>query len=223
MGRNHSGKNAIESIEKSFKVGFKNINIDIIYNTAVDSRKLLEKDTNIALNLPINHISAYSLTIEDNTIFGDRGEKSFENLEDTEWLFNKISQKFEQYEISNFGNESKHNLGYWQGDNYLGIGSGAVGFWENHRIYPHRDVAKYIANPIDFQIEKLSENDLRFEKLFLGFRSKVGVLKNILSDNEIKIANMLVQENILKFIENRYINKNYLIADELALRIFKEK
>ena len=57
----------------------------------------------------------------------------------------------------------------------------------------------------------------------MGFRSKVGVFKNILSDNEIKIANMLVQENILKFIENRYINKNYLIADELALRIFKEK
>ncbi len=222
LGRNHSNEIAIKSLEIANQVGFKNINLDLIYNTAFDSKEIIENDINIALTMPINHISFYSLTIEEGTVFEKIGEKSFENIEETEYFFEKINSKFAQYEISNFGAESKHNFGYWNGENYLGVGSGAVGFWQNQRIYPDRDVNKYISNPTKFEIENLSQSDLRFEKLFLGFRSKIGVLKNELLYNEIQIAETFVSENILTFSNGRYFNKNFLLADELALRIFKE-
>ena len=86
---------------------------------------------------------------------------------------------FGQYEISNFAlNEnarSKHNLGYWQYKEYLGVGSGAVGCIENKRFYSQKDVLKYIENPLEHEdIEELSQNDILIEKVLLGFRSIVG-------------------------------------------------
>ncbi|EJF06647.1 putative oxygen-independent coproporphyrinogen III oxidase [Thiovulum sp. ES] len=215
LGRHHSGKRAKDILEKANKVGIERISLDLIYGTKFDNREFLEKEISELENLPIDHLSLYSLTIEEGTPFQKIGEKNFENISETEWLLEKISEKFPQYEISNFGNPSIHNLGYWGGENYLGLGSGAVGFWNDFRYYPERNPQKYIENPFDREIEKLSENDLFFEKLFLGFRSKIGVSKN---DLDLKILDLLLEKGIVLEKENRIFNKNYLLADEVALK-----
>jgi oxygen-independent coproporphyrinogen-3 oxidase len=219
LGRNHSREMAISSIQNAKDIGFKRINLDLIYGTALDSRQLLEEDVETALSLPIDHISLYSLTIEEGTLFTKTPEKSRENLDDTRWLFSQISEKFPQYEISNFGNPSLHNLGYWQGENYLGVGSGAVGFWRDRRFYPERDVKRYIENPLQISEEILSEQDLKNEKIFLGLRSKVGVLESTLSERERKNIDFLTGEGLLKREGDRYFNLDYLLSDEIYLRV----
>jgi len=221
LGRNHSKDMAIQSVQNAKQIGFQNINIDLIYDTAVDSRELLNSDIEIAENLPISHISLYSLTLEENTPFENREDVKTENIENAKWIIQRVSQKFPQYEISNFGKISEHNFGYWQGKNYIGLGSGAVGFLKNQRFYPQTDVEKYIQNPLDIRVEDISDDDLKFEKIFLGFRSNAGVSKSILNKTEIENAEFLVQKNILKFESDKYFNLNFLLADEVALQINK--
>ncbi len=217
LGRNHSKNQAIRAVENSYSVGFKNINIDLIYNTSIDNLELIQTDIDTLFSLPISHTSLYSLTIEEETPFANMKRVQREDIELTKYIIQRVDSKFPQYEISNFGTPSKHNLGYWQGKNYIGIGSGAVGFLKNQRFYPNRDVEKYIANPLDIEIERLTESDLKLEKLFLGFRSMVGVAKEILNRCEIEKADILVEHGKLRFENGSYFNSDYLIADEVAL------
>jgi oxygen-independent coproporphyrinogen-3 oxidase len=217
LGRNHSPEKAKETIISAQKVGIERVSLDLIYGTKFDNQKFLQKEWNEIQNLPIDHLSMYSLTIEEGTPFQKFGEKNFENVDETEWLFGEVSKKFPQYEISNFGNPSIHNLGYWSGENYLGVGSGAVGFIDNYRYYPEKNPQKYIQNPTERKIEKLSKDDLFLEKLFLGFRSKVGIAKEDLLG--VKYKN-LIDQGILFEKENRVFNSNYLLADEVALNLY---
>ena len=161
LNRAHSKNDALSAINNAKKVGFKNISLDIIYATLGDTKELLENDINIALSLPINHISAYALTIEESTLFEKKPQMSQEKLELTTSLFEHIvSSGFKQYEISNFGEyKSTHNLGYWRYKDYIGLGSGAVGKLNLSRFYPDTNVEKYIENPIDIRVEKLTNED----------------------------------------------------------------
>ena len=217
LGRNHSKNQAIQAVENSYSVGFKNINIDLIYNTSIDNLELLQNDIDTLFSLPISHTSLYSLTIEERTPFANIAGVQREDMELTKYIIQRVDSRFPQYEISNFGTPSKHNLGYWQGKNYIGIGSGAVGFLQDRRFYPNRDVTKYIANPLDIEIETLTKSNLKLEKIFLGFRSIVGVEKEILNRCEIEKADILVENGKLRFENGRYFNTDYLLADEVAL------
>ena len=125
-----------------------------------------------------------------------------------------------QYEISNFGTyRSAHNLGYWEYKDYIGLGSGAVGKLDLERFYPTPVVEDYIKNPLDIKTEILSEEDKKIEQIFLGFRSCVGVKKDILNKNELKKAELLVKEKKLNFKNDTFYNHDYLLADEIALFI----
>jgi len=219
LGRSHNYKDAIDSVLYADKLGIKNISIDLIYGTKFDSISLLDKDLNIAFNLPINHLSAYSLTIEENTLFEKSPSMAKDDLELTNWIIENINKKLPQYEISNFGiYQSIHNKGYWQLKNYLGIGAGAVGFLDNKRFYPIIDIKTYIQNPLKHTTENLSTKDIFLEKLFLGLRSNIGVNKNILTtiQQQDKVE-VLIKENKIIQNGNFLFNTNYLIADEIAL------
>jgi oxygen-independent coproporphyrinogen-3 oxidase len=221
LNRSHSQSQAIKAITNANKVGFKNISIDIIYATYGDTKELIEKDLEIAFLLPINHLSAYALTIEENTQFQNKPQMSSENLELTNYLFKEIEKRgFNQYEISNFGKyQSIHNKGYWEYDDYIGAGSGAVGKLKEKRFYPQSDLESYIKNPTEIKEELLCDEDIKLEKIFLGFRSSLGVDKTILNQKEIDKATILVDENKLIEKNNYFYNFNYLLADELALFI----
>ncbi len=219
LNRNHSKKDAINCVNSAFKVGFQNINIDLIYDVKGDNKKLLKSDLDIAFSLPINHISAYSLMIEENSKWQNQYQNKEYNEDIEIWFIEKIKEKFNQYEISNFGKSSIHNLGYWQLNNYIGIGSGAVGFIDNYRYYTKKDVYEYIKNPTNYFIEELSKSDLKEEKILLGLRSIIGFEEDILSTTEKKRVDLLIKENKLYKKENKIYNKDFLLADRIALFI----
>lgn len=234
LGRSHSSKEAIEAVEEAYQVGFKNINLDLIYGVKGDSWELLSTDLQIAFSLPITHISAYSLTIEPGTLFARRPDVRL-NSEELELRFiETIKERFFQYEISNFGKICRHNLGYWQLEEYRGIGAGAVGFertnsnWKelfpeitssHFRYYHSNQIEKYIQNPMPIRVEPIGKKELKTEKLLLGLRSIVGVNKAILSEPELKRANQLVKMGFLEEKRDRLYSRRFELADRLALEI----
>ncbi len=219
LGRNHHAKEAIAASHTAAEVGFENISIDLIYGTATDTKTLLEEDLDIAFSLPINHLSAYSLTIEEGTAFFQTPEVSRDDTDIARWFTAQIRTRgFVQYEISNFGTyRSRHNLGYWQYKDYIGIGSGAVGFMKNRRFYPVPSVEHYIANPLQISEEPLDSEAIKSEKVLLGLRSDVGVEMDILSHEEQKRANLLCKEGKLMLHKTRLHNPDFFLSDEIAL------
>jgi oxygen-independent coproporphyrinogen-3 oxidase len=221
LNRAHNSAQAKKAIKDAKDVGYKNISLDIIYATYGDTKELLQNDLKIAFELPINHLSAYALIIEEGTAFEKKPQMSKENLKLTQWLFDEIKkQNFSQYEISNFGTyKSEHNLGYWRYKDYIGLGSGAVGKLGLKRYYPTCSIEDYIKNPLDIKTESLNKDEKKMEQIFLGLRSCVGVSKNLLDKSEIKKAQLLVDEDKLSFKNDTFYNTNYLLADEIALFI----
>jgi len=223
LGRNHNKKQAIEAINNASKIGFKNINMDIIYDTSLDTKELLDNDLSIIKSLPINHISAYSLTLEEGTKFYNKSSVKIENENLANYLFKRLGEfGFSQYEISNFAlnndARSKHNLGYWEYKEYLGIGCGAVGCINNKRFYGIKDVQQYINTPLEYEeIEPLSSDDIVLEKILLGFRSEVGVPINILSKKQKVKLQQLIDDNKVILKDDKIYNNDYMLADELAL------
>jgi len=203
LNRAHTPQMAHKSITHASEIGFKNISLDLIYATLGDTKELLKFDLKEA----------------EGTAFEKKPQMAKEQLEVTEWIFDAIKKHgFSQYEISNFGTyRSKHNLGYWQYKDYIGAGAGAVGKRKLQRFYPNPDIEAYIKDPLSIKIEELSDEDARLEKIFLGFRSCVGVDLKILSDAQKLQASILVKEKKLNKKGDILYNPDYLLADELAL------
>ena len=221
LNRAHSKKDAINAINYAKRVGINNISIDLIYDFLGDSKELIKADLDLAFSLPINHISTYELTIERGTNFYKRPEVKSNN--ETLGFFVRdeiVNRGFDWYEVSNYGvYKSRHNLGYWQYKNYLGIGAGAVGFINNTRYYPHTNIELFIKEPNYFKKEILSAKDMLTEKIFLGLRSIVGINSDLLTKDMKNRADVLVNEGKLEFKNNRYFNKDFFLSDELALFI----
>jgi oxygen-independent coproporphyrinogen-3 oxidase len=220
LGRAHNSKQAFEAVKNAREVGFNNISLDIIYNTKHDTKKLLLEDITAASALPINHLSAYSLTIEKNTKFYKMKNAQKESLYLAKYAVKLLKENgFSWYEISNFsrGYECSHNKGYWRHDDYIGIGCGAVGFLKNKRFYPSCDLEKYIKNPLLSETENLSDEDLLFEKIFLALRSNIGLELEGLPSHAAKKIEILAREKKGFVRDGRFYNSNFFLADEMAL------
>ena len=220
LGRIHSREQIFKAVENAQAAGFKSINLDLIYDTKFDTKKRLLAEVENLKSLAITHLSAYSLTLEENTPFS--GKKSYKKDSDTlaKFMIEQIQMAgFKQYEISNFGQICKHNLGYWQGKNYLGVGAFSVGFKDATRYYAKSSIDAYIAQPTHREREILSQSELAREHIFLGLRSIVGVEAGRLSEAQKKRANLLVENEKLLFKNGKFYNPNFLLSDEIALFI----
>ena len=220
LGRIHSKEQIFKAVENAGAAGFKNINLDLIYDTKFDTKKRLLAEVENLKNLAITHLSAYSLTLEENTPFA--GKKSYKKDSDTlaKFMIERIVLAgFNQYEISNFGEICKHNLGYWQGKNYLGVGAFSVGFMGDTRYYAKSSIDAYITQPTHREKEILSPSELTREHIFLGLRSVVGVEAGRLNEAQKKRANLLVENEKLLFKDGKFYNPNFLLSDEIALFI----
>jgi len=220
LGRIHSKEQIFKAVENAHAAGFKNINLDLIYDTKFDTKKRLLTEVESLKSLTITHLSAYSLTLEENTPFA--GKKSYKKDSDTlaKFMIEQIQGAgFKQYEISNFGQICKHNLGYWQGKNYLGVGAFSVGFVNGTRYYAKSSIDAYIAQPTHREREILSQSELAREHIFLGLRSIIGVEAGRLNEAQKKRANLLVENEKLLFKNGKFYNPNFLLSDEIALFI----
>lgn len=223
LGRSHSKESALKAINEAYALGIKNISLDLIYGTAIDTLALLDEDLRIASTLPINHLSAYALTLEENTPFFHRNDVTnpSEQLA-KDFVAHIIQAGFKQYEISNFGRyQSIHNKGYWQHQNYLGIGCGAVGFLNHERFYPHKEIEAYIHAPLFQATESLSHEELLVEKIFLGMRSTIGISLTHFNPKQRGKINILIDEGKLICQEDNVYNTDYFLSDEIALFILE--
>ncbi len=218
LGRRHNQATAIKSLKSARSVGFKNFSLDLIYNYKSDSREILSRDIDLALELGVTHISAYELTIEDGTKFSNTPEVAKRDDSLAKFVARKIEAGgLKQYEVSNFGKISKHNLGYWELKNYIGVGAGAVGFLRDFRIYPTTSIERYIKNPTKTAIEQLSQKDLTTERIFLGLRSCVGVDLDLISKQNQDRVKILEDEGKIELKNGKIYNKELFLADEVAL------
>ena len=220
LGRIHNKEQIFKAVENAHTAGFKSINLDLIYDTKFDTKKRLLAVVENLKSLAITHLSAYSLTLEENTPFA--GKKSYKKDSESlaKFMIEQIEQAgFWQYEISNFGEICRHNLGYWQGKNYLGVGAFSVGFVNGTRYYAKSNIDTYITQPTHREREILSPSELVREHIFLGLRSIVGVEARRLSEAQKKRANLLVENEKLLFKESKFYNPNFLLSDEIALFI----
>ena len=185
MGRRHSAEQAVEAVRMLQAAGYDNISVDVIFG--VPGFGLIELDDTlkriIALN--VQHISAYHLTIEDNTRFGRMMAKG-ELCEIDEcsseshfsWVHRTLqSAGFEHYEVSNYalpGYRSKHNSSYWQSVEYLGIGPGAHSFNGGVRRWCSQPVEEYIGG-VEYGSEELSKTDKLNELVMTSLRCAEGL------------------------------------------------
>jgi len=190
MNRAHNAEEAKKCIDLAQAAGFNNLSIDLIYGTpGMDQQQWLAniKQT-LSYNMP--HISAYCLTIEPKTAFGNWFEKKEiapinedKANQQYEILINELNNNgYEQYEISNFclpGNEAKHNSSYWKGIPYLGLGPSAHSFNGNSRTWNISNNAKYIKSINEgadfFETEKLSKPMQYNEYIMTALRTKWGI------------------------------------------------
>jgi oxygen-independent coproporphyrinogen-3 oxidase len=221
LNRAHSPEQAKKAIQDAHKLGFEHISLDLIYNYKNDTKSLLLSDIQQAFDLPIDHISAYELTIEEGTHFSQTPAARQEDEALAFFVAKEITKRgFEHYEISNFGRyQSRHNKGYWELKDYIGAGAGAVGFLKDRRFYPHSNIEAYINDPLQITEEALSKEELLTEKIFLGLRSQTGIEKSQLDEMMQKRAEYLVQEKRLSSDKTHYYNSDYFLSDELALYI----
>lgn len=223
LERNHNKKECINALKCAREI-MQNISIDLIYDCALDNEARIKKELNEAINLAPEHISAYSLSIDSNSRFGDSTRYDLLSNETLGYFVREVLQSggYRQYEVSNYAKDSteskcKHNLGYWQGKEYFGIGASAVGRRGFTRYSGLNNIESYIANPGQKRIEILSKNDLDFESVFLGLRSEVGVLSSLCNATK---AQILKKENMLYEKNKKLYAKDYFLADSLALYLW---
>ena len=136
LDRTHNPENVLKATTWAREVGFNEVSVDLIYGTAGESLADWELTIDTALSLPISHISAYALIVESGTKLGaqvKRGEVTMPDDDETADKYLLADEKFinagfDWYELSNWskkGSECRHNLAYWNGDNWWGLGAGA--------------------------------------------------------------------------------------------------
>jgi oxygen-independent coproporphyrinogen-3 oxidase len=155
LGRLHNARQARDAVSRCRRHGFTNISIDLIFGMWSETLYSWEKEIKEAAELPVTHISCYSLTYEKKTPLWDAiANGSVRPLDDTvaaqmyEYAIDRLSVRgFKQYEVSNFaleGYECRHNLAYWDNDPYTGLGPSAVSYIYGTRARNVSDIHRYI-------------------------------------------------------------------------------
>ena len=243
LGRLHSSKQSISTFNHARKAGFDNINIDLIYDIPKQKIKDWKDDLFLGTSLEPEHISAYSLTVEKNTVLHSMVKNKTAIMPseeiDKKMFLSTISyleqKNYIHYEISNFSKKNKecaHNLHYWRLEPYLAFGPGAHGFDGKKRWWNKKSIDFYINQidqnilPVEFE-ETLSKKDSFNETIMNGLR--------LIEGAEIQKLDSLINQNLENYIDSftekwPYINNNgknlslnkkgLLFADEIIADLF---
>ncbi len=245
MNRAHNSKQAISSVKNARMAGFKNISIDLIYGIKQSEPGQWEKNLDMALNLGVEHLSCYALTIEPRTVLADmiRNKKvappddektigEFEKL-----MIRAAESGFEHYEISNFARDkkySKHNTSYWQRKKYLGIGPSAHSFNGISRQWNISNNQAYIRslneNIIPFEIEELSESNKFNEYILTSLRTMWGIeilfvekeFGQIKKEELLKKIQKFINDGMITSSDNNFVltKEGKFFADRIAAEMF---
>ncbi len=183
--RKHTVENVKEAIRMLVHKQIQNINLDMMYGLPGQTMEDFKADVEQVLALPITHLSYYSLIVEEKTILFHQLRKNAISVPNDdlvadmyEYLQKRLSSTdFQAYEISNYakkGYESIHNLGYWNCEEYVGIGASACGYIERYR-YENESVLPLYFDHFLKQKEWISFSEAKKEFFLLGLRKRQGV------------------------------------------------
>ena len=237
LGRNHDQKSAIKSIENTFKAGFKNFNVDLMYGIPDQSINQWRSSLIKIKTYEINHLSTYNLTFEQGTPFynwkkqGKLIAPKDKKVEDMYLLQKELLSEmgYIHYEISNWSKpkmQSNHNLRYWSGNNYIGVGAGAHSYFNNRRFSNIKSPKKYI--------EKMISRNISQSNNFFKEMSNIGIIheQEILSSKDILFDRIMLNLRLIKGIKHKDINKEfninfsrkfkYLLSELVDLELIEE-
>ncbi len=244
LTRIHDKQTAISTVRNAYEIGFENISIDLIFNLPKQTKLKWKQNLEIAVELPITHISAYSLILEPGTILNKMVLDGKVQIEDDDYdaeLF-EITQNylgehsFNQYEISNFAKENfecKHNKAYWEHKDYLGFGTSAHSFVNGKRWWNISSLNLYLNSINEKQsaaanFEILDIEQLHDEFIMLSLRSG-GLNLNELTrkfnydflKRNSKLIDELKQNGFLNY-DSEFIKltqKGFSVCDEIVQRL----
>ncbi|MCH9611289.1 MAG: Heme chaperone HemW [Chlamydiales bacterium] len=220
LGRTHSAQKAVEAIQSS---EIENMSIDLMYDLPNQTVKEWEQSLEMAVKLPIKHISLYNLTIEPHTAFYKwRKKLKLPSADDSLQMLEMAIERlpFERYELSAFakpGFESQHNLGYWSGRPFIGLGPSAYSYIDGARFRNPAHFHKWredVTNRDSY--EKLSPDASRRELLAVGLRLIKGIESDIDVQNLIE-AGLVKREGRLV----RLTRRGQLLHDTVAEEIIE--
>ena len=214
LDRTHNPENVSKVVNWASEVGFKQVSVDLIYGTPGESKDDWQTSIEAALALPISHISAYALIVEPGTKLAaqiKRGE--VEQVDDdltaekylmADQLFTKAG--FNWYELSNWAkneSHSKHNLSYWLGENWWGIGPGAHSHLNGERFWnvkhPNSYKEKIELNQLPIaDSEILNKNQIESERLMLSIRLTSGIETKSLNEKQLN--------NLAGYVDSGHLN-----------------
>lgn len=242
LGRPHSARQAIDSYAQARQAGFHNISVDFIWGLPEQRMKLWLKTLEAVVKMKPQHVSAYNLTLEPQTVMGKQFEDNLLTLPPEKELGRMFiygaeyleSHGYMQYEVSNFsrmGFMSMHNSGYWNGEDYLGLGPSAVSTLGRRRFTNPRYMDEYDAAVrggfAGENFEELSDTDLLREMVMLGLRTTRGLdLKAFreragydLVKRQQTLLSALHRENLVRINRGRLmLTKNGMLASNLIIR-----
>ncbi|HRK53771.1 MAG TPA: radical SAM family heme chaperone HemW [Cyclobacteriaceae bacterium] len=242
LNRSHDSKIAITALENVRKAGFENFSLDLIYAIPGQNNTQLKHNIKTAIQFSPVHISAYSLTIEPKTVFGNWvSKKKLTPVEETinagqfELISNELTEQgYEHYEISNYskpGYYSRHNSSYWKQTPYLGIGPSAHSYNRVSRQFNISNNAVYIKSiqnsEIPFQLEMLTKENKINEYVFTTLRTMWGCNLELLMDEyqfdlmgqNKAYLDKLIQQGMVTLHNNSLslTKKGKLLADQISL------
>jgi oxygen-independent coproporphyrinogen-3 oxidase len=191
LGRQHTAARVVEAVAAARAAGIGNLSLDLMYGLPGQTLAAWEATLDAALALRPEHFSCYLLTLEEGTPMGQQVARGELRLPDDEAIaaqydllrFRLAAAGYRQYEISNWarpGYESRHNLGYWRSEPYLGLGPGAVSCVDGVRRKQTPDVGEYLeavaaGRQVFAEQEFLDAATARREALMLGLRLRAGI------------------------------------------------
>lgn len=232
LGRVHSAEQAQRSFELLRKAGFTNLNLDFIFGVPGQSADIWEQTLEKTIQLNPEHISAYCLTYEEDTEYFRKFQRGefLQNVQQDAAFYETTMTMLEaagyrQYEISNYakpGHECLHNLAYWLGKDYLGLGPSAFSTIGQRRWQNVPDTSRYItliessAEPVSFE-EEITPELRESERIAFGLRTSTGVRQSMLAQKEQEIAALRL-EGYLEEVEDRVrlTSKGRMVADSIA-------
>ena len=231
LTRIHDKETALRTVDYANEAGFKNINIDLIFNLPDQTKEKWKSNLNIAVQLPITHISAYSLILERGTILNKMVIDGKIKIQDSDYdadlyeicLDFLEDNLFIQYEVSNFakeGFECIHNNAYWRYKDYLSFGTSAHSFINGKRWWNYSSLKKYLSemekkNYAAANFEYINKKQMLNEYIMLALRSKginISEFRDIFGENWLKINADYLSE--LK-------NKNFILFNDKYIRLTK--
>ena len=227
MERNADFKDALKKINLCHQYGFNNINLDLMYAIPGETLKDLKKDLDLFLKLNPTHISTYSLILEDHTKLSSKNVSYIEEELDYE-MFKLISKKLNSanhYEISNFsipGYESKHNLVYWNNEEYYGFGLGASGYIDDIRYQNTKNLKEYLLGNYVLEKEILGLKEKMDYEIMLGLRKLKGI--NILEFRNKYNKDIEEVYNLKPLLKSRDLikKKGYIFINPQKIYIMNE-